>query len=457
MLNKIAHFFDFRLKTLNVAILILTTALSLSLLYITFLAIRSFNGMDEATERYITSQRNAAALMDGSDYLTEQAQAFTVTGDPKYMERYFAEAQETKRREKALKAFEDFSADTDAYNYLKEALQRSNELMGLEMRAMKLIAAARSVDVPEALVAYTVPASDTGLSADQAVELARNLVFGKEYSLLKEGIRAEVGRCLDSLVRQTEVQKEQSSAMLQRVMRFQFVLIAVLLIVIFIFMMMTFLLIIHPLHKSALSMTEQKELPEMGVHELRRFATIYNTIFRQNKEHQERLTYAAEHDVLTGLYNRSSFLTHCSSEHRSIGLLLIDVDKFKEINDTYGHAAGDAALQRVASVLVNAFRAEDYVFRLGGDEFAVIMSYAGSSLQGVLTEKIRRCVDLLGKSEEGIPPVSISTGVAFSDRQNPTGDIYKDADAALYRAKEHGRKSIAFYGISDDEGGCVCF
>ena len=460
MLSKIAHFIDIRLRTLNIIILILTTALSVFLLFITFRAMNSFHTMQEATERYISSQGHAASLMAGSDYLTEQAQAFTITGDPKYMIRYFTEVGETKRREHALDALGELFAETEAYKYLKEALRRSNELMEPEMRAMKLVASVHAISQslrPDALNDFAAPVSDNALSGQDALDFAKELVFGQEYSILKEGIRADVGRCLDSLVRQTELQQEQSVCILQKVMRDQFILIAILLVIIFIFMMLTSLLVIHPLRKSVLSMTVQKELPEIGAHELRYFAKIYNDMFLQNKKHQERLSFAAEHDALTGLLNRSSFLMRCSNEHRSIGLLLIDVDKFKDINDTYGHAAGDAVLQRVAAALVNEFRSEDYIYRLGGDEFAVIMSYAGSALQHVVTEKIRRCNELLGTGESNIPPVSISVGAAFSDRQNPTGDLYKDADTALYRVKEHGRKGIAFYGVEDADGGCVNF
>ncbi|MBQ4257732.1 MAG: GGDEF domain-containing protein, partial [Clostridia bacterium] len=120
---------------------------------------------------------------------------------------------------------------------------------------------------------------------------------------------------------------------------------------------------------------------------------------------------------------------------RDNALLIIDLDKFKTINDQYGHDIGDRALCRVASLLQERFRAEDYICRIGGDEFAVIMVHADSSLGNLVKEKIRGINETLKIPQDGLPPLSLSVGVAFGDRGNPTEDIFKDADTALYRTK----------------------
>ena len=126
-------------------------------------------------------------------------------------------------------------------------------------------------------------------------------------------------------------------------------------------------------------------------------------------------------------------------------MILVDVDKFKEINDGYGHDVGDKALVRVATLLKKSFRNEDYVCRIGGDEFAVIMLNANSSLRELVEGKISRLNEKLGLADDGLPPISVSVGVAFGDRENPTDDFYKDADSALYRVKESGGRNCAFY------------
>ena len=107
------------------------------------------------------------------------------------------------------------------------------------------------------------------------------------------------------------------------------------------------------------------------------------------------------------------------------------MDVFKEVNDTFGHGIGDQILRKVASVLKKQFRNIDYVCRIGGDEFAVIMVNSAS--------------DELSNPTDILPAVSLSVGVAFSDRKNPKGSISNDADAALYYIKEHGRHNCGFY------------
>ena len=96
------------------------------------------------------------------------------------------------------------------------------------------------------------------------------------------------------------------------------------------------------------------------------------------------------------------------------------------------------------------FRAEDYVCRIGGDEFAVIMLFADSSMKPQIEEKISIINHELRNPPGTLPQVSLSVGVAAGDRKNPTPDMFKDADAALYAVKRAGRNGCAFYGESED-------
>ena len=187
-------------------------------------------------------------------------------------------------------------------------------------------------------------------------------------------------------------------------------------------------------------MKEKKVINPTGAVELRFVTNTYNTIFEENQRTHEHLTYGNQHDELTGLYNRSAYnlmRTELDMSHNA--LLLVDVDKFKSINDTYGHDVGDLVLKRVAEVLTYSFRATDLVFRLGGDEFVIIMNNVDSSMRLVTQRKIEQANVMLQKPTNDLPPTSLSVGVAFGDRKNAEGDIFKDADTALYRMKEEGR------------------
>ena len=102
-------------------------------------------------------------------------------------------------------------------------------------------------------------------------------------------------------------------------------------------------------------------------------------------------------------------------------------------------------LRRVADILRHSFRSVDILCRIGGDEFAVVMTRVNSSMGQLVLNKISQANDLLQHPKDDLPPVSLSVGVAFSDRPNPQGDIFRDADTALYRVKEAGRKGCMIY------------
>ena len=187
-------------------------------------------------------------------------------------------------------------------------------------------------------------------------------------------------------------------------------------------------------------MQAKETVPPAGAKELAFVSETYNRVFEENKRTHEKLTYGNLHDSLTGLFNRSAydFMRHdLDMSHNA--LLMIDVDKFKSVNDTYGHDVGDEVLKRVAEVLKYCFRSTDLIYRLGGDEFVVIMANVNRSMAETVKTIIEQANVMLQKPTGDLPPTSLSVGVAFADRENPDGDIFKDADTALYRMKQSGR------------------
>ena len=123
------------------------------------------------------------------------------------------------------------------------------------------------------------------------------------------------------------------------------------------------------------------------------------------------------------------------------------MDTFKSVNDTCGHAVGDRILKRVASLLQGTFRSIDYVCRIGGDEFAIIMVDMTRELYYTITDKIDELNCQLAAGEEGLPAVSLSVGVAFSNPNGLTEALFKEADHALYCTKEHGRRGCNLYPV----------
>ena len=146
------------------------------------------------------------------------------------------------------------------------------------------------------------------------------------------------------------------------------------------------------------------------------------------------------------MYNRNGydFLIN-NIDFTNSAMLIIDVDGFKKINDAYGHETGDRALRRTADEIKHSFRAEDYVCRVGGDEFVVIMINVGDEHRDLIVEKIEKINEKLGVEEDGMPAMSVSAGVAFGNNPHSSGDIFEDADEAMYRVKRNGKKGCAFY------------
>ena len=122
---------------------------------------------------------------------------------------------------------------------------------------------------------------------------------------------------------------------------------------------------------------------------------------------------------------------------------MIDIDKFKVLNDTYGHAAGDEVLRAVAAAIVSAVREDDVPARFGGEEFVVLLRNPGLDVAFEVGERVRAAVAHLDLGALAIPGVSVSVGVAVSDHADqPIGDLIELADQALYRAKRAGRDRV---------------
>lgn len=158
---------------------------------------------------------------------------------------------------------------------------------------------------------------------------------------------------------------------------------------------------------------------------------------------QERLSHLAMHDSVTGLPNRAYFREHLHAtvkrmQRRGIPMVLmfIDLDKFKLVNDTLGHQAGDRLLQVVATRLVDALREGDFVSRYGGDEFTVVLEESADSKSvAVIAERIREAVaQPVELGETSVVP-SVSVGVVISGLADEDEELLRVADEAMYRVK----------------------
>lgn len=183
------------------------------------------------------------------------------------------------------------------------------------------------------------------------------------------------------------------------------------------------------------------------------YVSIFSDI-TQHKEAEKLIEYQANYDSLTGLINRNLFndrlattLVSSRREQQRFALLFIDLDKFKEVNDTLGHRAGDELLKKVAERLLLATRESDTVSRLGGDEFTIIIANLQNELDAKLVaEKVLTQIASPFQLETEEVQISASVGITvFPDDGSDVDTLYKNADHAMYAAKEAGRNQFSFF------------
>lgn len=439
-----------RIRTLNLVMLALSLVLFVAVLYTTVLIWREYNAYVKLTDDYVIWERAAHQIHTGSDHLTEQARLYTQTLQKKYSDNYFYELNTARSREKASEFLARHNLHPEKNENLQRALLLSNALTTTEIYAMRLIAEAEHKDLndyPPRIRSVRLTIQDRLLSPEDKIQRARKMLFDNEYQSMKNGILGLLNELIDQNLTKIRADQQEQTHKLGDVLAEQRFLLVALCILNLLTFTMIIILIVKPLQVYLRCIRDDKMLEIIGAYEFKHLALTYNDIFALKERHDRMLRHKAEHDPLTGLLNRSAFdslrhLLSCDSEQ--VALLLIDVDKFKDINDNYGHEIGDRALKRVAELLKHNFRSDDLCIRIGGDEFAVVMKGNSFFNEQRVISKIAFINEQLQNPDDDLPPLSLSVGVAVSSAGFPDS-LYQNADKALYKVKEEGRCGCQFY------------
>ena len=173
-------------------------------------------------------------------------------------------------------------------------------------------------------------------------------------------------------------------------------------------------------------------------------------IFRKSRKEKEQLMVRAQRDSLTGLYNKETtqnLISEIVSDGKMHGFMILDIDFFKSVNDTYGHAVGDKVLSAVGNLFQMQFRNQDIVGRIGGDEFIILMRDIQNN--EIIEERINclfEQVRNLSVPELGEARITLSAGVAISPKDGNTFmELYRHADKALYKVKSEGKNNYQRY------------
>lgn len=172
------------------------------------------------------------------------------------------------------------------------------------------------------------------------------------------------------------------------------------------------------------------------------------------KNSQEQLEHLAHHDALTGLPNRLLFnahlkhaISHAKRTQTNLAVVFLDLDRFKMINDSFGHTVGDELLKQVADMLVNTLRVDDTVARIGGDEYVLLLEDIDDpEYAAIAADKVIRALGYPFKLGSHDVHITASMGISIYPRDGESiNELLRNADAAMYRAKEAGRNTYQFY------------
>jgi diguanylate cyclase (GGDEF)-like protein len=222
--------------------------------------------------------------------------------------------------------------------------------------------------------------------------------------------------------------------------------------------------VLRPINKIATTITEEGKhiehisIPSKSSHEIYTLMTAFNTMRRQIHHRQMALEYQALHDSLTSLPNRALLqdrleqsIQQAKRRNNNIAFMLLDLDRFKNINDTLGHAIGDQVLQEISQRLINCLRTSDTVARLGGDEFAIISPDIDSTQIRPFIEKVIREIEQPITINKQNMHVGVSIGISlFPENGDNADSLMRQADIAMYDAK-HNKKDYSFFTSQMEE------
>lgn len=408
-----------------------------------------FHAVEAAMKKFIVCEQSSESIKESANYLTEQARLFVITHKTEYVTAYLEEINKTQRQKKALENLENVCSEKDlAMQRLKIALEQGQSLINMELYAIRLAYKVMNTnEIPDQINEIQIRSIDADVPSDELQKIAVNNLFGEGYLIYKTRINENCRLTIDAIEKQIHDELHINSKDLgKNINRLRILFFVLLMVNVILFISFAFLILL-PLEQFKNAIARDEKLNVIGSLEFKNLAESYNKIYELKLQNEQSLLKKAEYDALTGILNRHAFDEICENsaeKKQQIALLLVDLDNFKSINDNFGHKGGDIALQELARILTETFRTDDYISRIGGDEFAIILPHCTKAAVNIIKQKILSVNEKLVNIKDGIKPVSVSVGVAFSD-DGFNEDLFKKADKALYIVKEKGKRGCEIY------------
>lgn len=434
----------------NAVIMMVGCVLTVLILFFSTVVHSKYTSIVSAMNDYADCNKALNDFRDSSAYLSNQARLYSVNLNLSYLDNYFYEKNQLRRRENAVQIIEMTHEDDSVDYAINIALRESSFLASKELYAMRLISLATDVVesyLPEEIQSIKLQKEDEELSNDEKIERARNILFNSEYISAVDNVYTYCNKVSLNLVNEYINKQTVSDISIKGYFRLQFLVIIILFVVIIGLYVFLITLVLIPLNRNCHSIEKGNKMIVSGCSEVRLISQIFNNLFDKNAITASELKHKAEHDPLTGVINRNGFnqiKEVLKTVDEPIAYLIADIDLFKNINDTYGHLVGDEVIKKTANLLSEQFRNSDYVARIGGDEFAVVMTKIGTSPVNIIQRKIENMNKALQEVDDKLPKVSLSVGVALSEK-GFVDKLEEQADKALYKVKRGGRCNCSFY------------
>ena len=447
---------NIHLRKVSFIFLALTLALSAVLITSAIKVPLQFQHFEKSAYQFQKVAQSAVSLQEASDFLTDESRLFAITGEWSHLEHYFFEVNENKRREKALEEIKEAGALERSTAFLEMALKESKALEDLEYKAMKLVVVAKGYDknlsynVPPAVENVELSAQEKAMDFNTKMATAWLILFSDKYFSMKKTISSYRASAVDEIFKHNGAVNQYNAKNLR--LSFYKTIVGIILIVIvsLVFFLIIIFFVVNSLYTFIKSIKNGQKLKAVRTKELELLRETYNDMFDMAMEKENLLRQRAEHDELTGLINRRAFkviLKSLKETKDSVAYIMIDIDKFKEINDEHGHSVGDQTLKTVAQIISSTFRSTDYAARIGGDEFAVVLSKCDDDEENtklLIASKMTTLFRKLDeKSQKEIPHTTLSCGIAIS-KSGWNEELIEKADAALYEIKRSGRNGYKF-------------
>ena len=445
-----------KIKKLHCIAMICSSLLCISLLVTVFFTKNNYSKMFLSIHDYSECSKAINDFRSASDYLSNQSRLYSVNLDKTFIDNYIEEYTSYQRREKSIEIIELSHVGDEPDIKLKMAYKESQALAQVELYALKLITESLNLpkdQVPSLIYETLLTPPDQKLSSEEKLNKARLSLFDSNYLNSKERISGFTQDALNSLVVSYLHAERTGDTSIRNLFFLAIVGVSILLVITILIYFLIIFFVLSPLQKSIKNVELGKKMEVSGSYETKYIATTYNSLIEKTEIKTSILKHKAEHDSLTGLINRDAFeqikkILMDSAE--PIAYLILDIDFFKTINDSFGHLVGDEVLKKIAFLLLDKFRTTDYIARIGGDEFAIIMTKFGNSPEQVIQAKIDALNKTLQNVSDGLPSVSLSVGVSFSSC-GFLKEMEAQADKALYKVKKGGRCNCSFYNFQDSD------